>query len=514
MGAGVCDTGVPGAFQKGKLHQNVAAFTPLFSCGVCALLLSAALYVLKVFKQSALNLPPGPFPLPIVGNLHLLDMRRQDKSLMKISEKYGPVFTVHLGFQRVVVLTGYQAAKDALGNTADVFVDRPAILIFYHIQHGNGVFFSSQELWKTTRRFTVATTQDLSMGKHLGEERMLEELRFLILIKSFKGGPFKLRFLNMAPTNITFAILFGKKFDYEDPTYLTLLRLIDEVMHLLGSPFLHLFNFYPFLGFLLKPRKMVLKKVEEVCVILKKCIKESKESLNKSNLKSYIDALLFKQEEENKSNTLFHDTNVLASALDLLMAGTEMTSTTLEWAILLLMKYPEVQNKVHAEIERVLGPDCLPTFEDRKKMPFTNTVIHEVQRFVTLLPHVPRCTSVDTHLKGYFIPKGTTVIPLLTSVLLDKTQWETPDEFSPNHFLDADGNFVKKKAFLPFSTGRRNCIRESLATMELFIFFTGLIQKFTFKPPPGVKESELDTTAEAGFTMRPHPQRTCAVLRQ
>ncbi|XP_074014832.1 cytochrome P450 2W1 [Numenius arquata] len=493
----------------------MAAFTLLFICGAGALLLSAALYVLKVFKQSALNLPPGPFPLPIIGNLHLLDIRRQDKSLMKISEKYGPVFTVHLGFQRVVVLTGYEAVKDALLNTADVFVDRPAIPIFYHIQHGNGVFFSSQELWKTTRRFTIATMRDLGMGKHLGEERMLEELHFLTeSIKSFKGGPFKLRFLNTAPTNITFAILFGKRFDYEDPTFLTLLRLIDEVMRLLGSPFLHLFNFYPFLGFLLKPHKTILKKVEEMCVVLKKCIQESKESLNKDNLKSYIDALVFKQEEQNESNTLFHDANVLASALDLLVAGTETTSTTLQWAILLLMKHPEVQKKVHAEIERVLGPDCLPTFEDRKKMPFTNAVIHEVQRFVTLLPHVPRCTSADTHFKGYFIPKGTMVIPLLTSVLLDKTQWETPDEFNPNHFLDADGNFVKKKAFLPFSTGRRNCIGEGLATMELFIFFTGLIQKFNFKPPPGVKESELDTTAEAGFTMRPHPQYACAVLRQ
>ncbi|NWX39753.1 CP2W1 protein, partial [Steatornis caripensis] len=188
----------------------------------CALLLSAALYVLKVFKQSALNLSPGPFPLPIVGNLHLLNLRRQDKSLMKISEKYGPVFTIRLGFQRVVVLAGYEAVKDALLNTSDVFEDRPAIPIFYHIQHGNGVFFSSQELWKTRRRFTVATMRDLGMGKHLGEERMIEELRFLIeFIKSFKGRPFLLRFLNMAPTNITFAILLGRRFGYEDPTFLT-----------------------------------------------------------------------------------------------------------------------------------------------------------------------------------------------------------------------------------------------------------------------------------------------------
>ncbi|XP_062443834.1 cytochrome P450 2W1-like [Rhea pennata] len=494
----------------------MAAFMSLFICGLCILLLLAVLYVSKGLKQSVLNMPPGPFPLPVIGNLHLLDIRRQDKSLMKISEKYGPVFTVHLGFQRTVVVTGYEAVKEALLNTADIFSDRPAIPIFYHIQHGNGVFFSSQELWKTTRRFTMATMRDLGMGKRLSEERILEELHFLIdLIKSFKGGPFRLRFLNTAPTNITFAILFGRRFDYKDPTFVTLLRLIDEVMLLLGSPFLHLFNFYPFLGFLFKPHKMILKKKEEVCVILNKHIKESKKNVNGNNLMSYIDALVFKQQEEkDRSNTSFYDANVLASALDLLMAGTETTSTTLQWAILLMMKYPEIQRKVHAEIERVLGPGCMPTFEDRKNMPFTNAVIHEVQRFVTLLPHVPRCTSTDTYFKGYFIPKGTTVIPLLTSVLLDKTQWETPDEFNPNHFLDANGNFVKKKAFLPFSTGRRNCIGESLATVELFIFFTGLIQKFTFKPPPGVKESELDTTAEAGFTMRPHPQCACAVLRE
>ncbi|NWS49644.1 CP2W1 protein, partial [Probosciger aterrimus] len=188
------------------------------------LLFAASLYVLRVFKQSsALNLPPGPFPLPIIGNLHLLDITRQDKSLMKISEKYGPIFTVHLGFQKVVVLTGYETVKDALLNTGDVFADRPPVPLFYHIQHGNdSVFFSSQELWKTTQRFTVAAMRDLGMGKHLGEERMLEELHFLTeLIKSFKGRPFQLRFLNMAPSNITFAVLFGRRFDYEGPTFLT-----------------------------------------------------------------------------------------------------------------------------------------------------------------------------------------------------------------------------------------------------------------------------------------------------
>uniref|UniRef100_A0A8B9IUN4 CP2W1 protein n=1 Tax=Amazona collaria TaxID=241587 RepID=A0A8B9IUN4_9PSIT len=180
------------------------------------------------------------------GNLHLLDIRRQDKSLMKISEKPGPVFTFPLGFQKVVVLTGYKAVKDALLNTGDMFADRPPVPIFYHVQHGKAVFFSSQELWKTTRWFTIAAMSDLDMGKHLGEERMLEELRFLIeLIKSIKGRPFQLWFLNMAPSNITFAILFGRRFDYEDPTFLTqsLLEGMARVSFFKNTPVIKLLKY-------------------------------------------------------------------------------------------------------------------------------------------------------------------------------------------------------------------------------------------------------------------------------
>ncbi|NWW86827.1 CP2W1 protein, partial [Rhynochetos jubatus] len=131
-----------------------------------------------------------------------------------ISEEYGPVCTILLGIQKVVVLTGYEAVKDALLRT-----DR---LNPYSVTSNVETVCSSQELWKMMRSFTIATMQDLSMGKHLGEERMLEELHFLIqLIKSFKGGPFRLRFLSMASTNFTFVVLFGRRFDYEDPTFLT-----------------------------------------------------------------------------------------------------------------------------------------------------------------------------------------------------------------------------------------------------------------------------------------------------
>uniref|UniRef100_A0A8D0EYB5 Uncharacterized protein n=1 Tax=Strix occidentalis caurina TaxID=311401 RepID=A0A8D0EYB5_STROC len=109
--------------------------------------------------------------------------------------------------------------------------------------------------------------------------------------------------------------------------------------------------------------------------------------------------------EKNKKDSLFHDDNLIASILDLVMAGTETIATTLQWAILLMMKYPEIQKKVQEEIGRTVKSGSWATYEDRKNMPFTNAVLHEVQRFITLLPHVPRCTAVDTHFRGYFLPK-------------------------------------------------------------------------------------------------------------
>uniref|UniRef100_A0A8C6XUS9 Cytochrome P450 family 2 subfamily W member 1 n=1 Tax=Naja naja TaxID=35670 RepID=A0A8C6XUS9_NAJNA len=199
-------------------------------------LLCANLF-LSNFSWSSRHMPPGPTPLPIIGNLHLINIKRQDVSFMELSKTYGPVFTLHFGLQKVVVLVGYEAVKEALLSKGNEFVDRPPIPIFLEIQHGNGMFFSIGEMWKDTRRFTLTTIRDLGMGTSLIEGKMLEELNFLVeKVNSFKGEPFSLKTFSAAPTNITFGILFGERFDYADPTFTILLRNIDEVMTLMGAP--------------------------------------------------------------------------------------------------------------------------------------------------------------------------------------------------------------------------------------------------------------------------------------
>ncbi|OXB52011.1 hypothetical protein ASZ78_007770 [Callipepla squamata] len=191
----------------------------------------------------------------------------------------------------------------------------------------------------------------------------------------------------------------------------------------------------------------------------------------------------------------------------------DTTTTTLRWGLLLMMKYPEIQKKVQEEIDQVIGSNP-PRTEHRTKMPYTDAVVHEIQRFANILPlNLPHETTMDVTIKGYFIPKGTYVIPLLNSVLQDKTQWEKPGSFYPEHFLNSEGKFVKKDAFMPFSAGRRICAGETLAKMELFLFFTSLLQRFTFQPPPGVSSSDLDLSPTTRFVVAPVPYKVCAVSR-
>ncbi|XP_039668100.1 cytochrome P450 2K6-like isoform X2 [Perca fluviatilis] len=157
--------------------------------------------------------------------------------------------------------------------------------------------------------------------------------------------------------------------------------------------------------------------------------------------------------------------------------------------------------KVQAEIDRVIGQSRQPSMEDRANLPYTDAVLHEIQRFGNIVPlSLPRVTNRDIQLGGYTIPK----------VLFDKNEWETPDTFNPGHFLNEEGKFVKRAAFIPFSTGKRACLGESLAKMHLFLFFTSFMQHFTFSMPAGVKPV-MDF--RFGITLAPREYEICATSR-
>lgn len=259
------------------------------------------------------------------------------------------------------------------------------------------------------------------------------------------------------------------------------------------------------------PHQKLFSNWEKLKLFIARMIEDHKKDWNPAETRDFIDAFLKEIEKySGNATSSFNEENLIYTSLDLFFAGTETTSTTLRWGLLYLALNPGLQEKVQAEIDRVLGQSQQPSTAARESMPYTNAFIHEVQRMGNIIPlNVPREVTVDTTVAGYHLPKGTIVLTNLTALHRDPVEWATPDTFNPEHFLE-NGQFKKREAFLPFSVGKRVCLGEQLAKSELFIFFTSLVQKFTFKPPDNEK---LSLKFRMGLTLSPVNHRICAVPR-
>ncbi|XP_058528009.1 cytochrome P450 2C1-like isoform X3 [Ochotona princeps] len=410
---------------------------------VVLVLCLSLLLLFSLWKQShgRGNLPPGPTPLPILGNILQLGFKDISKSLTKLSEVYGPVFTVYLGMKPTVVLHGYEAVKEALIDLGEEFSGRTILPVNHKVTKGLGVIFSNGKTWKHTRRFSLVTLRNFGMGKRSIEERVQEEARCLVEeLRKTNASPCDPTFiLGAAPCNVICSVIFQNRFDYKDQQFLNLMGKINE-------------NF----------RNGNVLSVQWLS-------------------------------EKHNPQSEFTIENLLITVLDLFAAGTETTSTTLRYGLLLLLKHPEVAAKMQEEIERVIGRDRSPCMQDRSQMPYTDAVVHEIQRYIDLVPNsAPHATLCDVKFRNYIIPKGTTIFPSLSSVLNDNKEFPNPKEFDPGHFLDKSGNFRKSDYFVPFSTGKRACVGEALARMELFLFLTTILQNFKLKSQ--VDPEHIDTT--------------------
>ncbi|XP_062443057.1 cytochrome P450 2D17 [Rhea pennata] len=463
--------------------------------------------------------PPGPTSLPFIGTMLHINFRSPHLSLNQLHKKFGHVFHLQNCWTNLVVLNGYKTVKEALVHRSEDFADRPYFPMYEHIGYGSkseGIVFARYgHMWKELRKFTLSTLRNFGMGKKSLEERVIEEAGFLCsAVSSEEGRPFDPRFLvNNAVCNVICTTIYGERFDYGDKTFKELLHSFENSLRDETGFLPQLLNVVPFLLRIPGVPQKVFQGQKKFMDYIDVFVHKHMENWNPAYTRDFTDAFL-KEMEKGKvaEESGFNYKNLRMVTADLFMAGFETTSTTLRWAFLYMLLHPEIQSKVQAEIDKVIGRERSPTTEDRVNMPYTNAVIHEVQRYGDIIPlGVPHMAYRDVDFQGFFIPKGTTVITNLSSVLKDEAVWKKPNQFYPENFLDVNGQFVKQEAFMPFSAGRRICLGEQLARMELFIFFTALLQKFTFVLPENQPMPRQD--AYFAITCAPYPYQLRAVPR-
>ncbi|XP_041347842.1 cytochrome P450 2U1-like [Gigantopelta aegis] len=463
------------------------------------------------------GIPPGPsFTLPIVGNVFQIG-DNPIKTFRNMRKKYGDVFGVYIANRLVVVINGFHNLKEAFVKNGDIFSERPHLYFTNTITKGKGVLGSSGEVWKEQRKFALFTLRKLGMGKNILELKIQEEITSFIEEMARQNGEatdFR-HTIGTSVCNIISSIVFGKRFEYDDPKFVKFLKIVDENVAM--PPAL---NFFPFLRFLpgdVFKIKLMMRGIETIQrELFKSSIEQHVASYDEDDTDDFISAYIkeMKQKESlgDGNSSSINKENLRAVIQDLFIAGMETTSTTIRWLLLYLLHFSDVQEKCFAEIQDNVGCDKTICVEDKTKLPYLEATIMETLRYANVVPlALMHGVSKETTFKGYRIPKDALIVPNIDSVLSDTAIWGDPENFRPDRFLDENGRLTKPEEFIPFLLGPRNCLGESLARMELFLFVASMLQKFEFVKGEGNVLPTLQCVL--GFTRAPQHFVVRAVLR-
>lgn len=435
------------------------------------------------------RLPPMPAKSSLWGHVELFRYDFHRKAALKWAKEHGPVFRLKVYFSDIVVLNNFEAIKTFC--SAKEILDRSnsfAPTREYYI----GVGSLNGDAWTSNRKFCLSMLRDVGFAKTAMEDRMMEEFHNLAEEMGKK---------NTEPVNIqeflipcafnNIASFFYGALPRDHPSRLELHRVMMQLKGALTSG--PLFDFMPW-----KLRRLLSNlpstrngRMDVAQVQLEEFTRRQIDAYNGENdvnnstgfIRRYLEKI---EERKEDPNPMFTYRYLVGNINAFLLGGTFSTAITMNTHLVNFAKHPHtIQARVQQEIDDVIGRERQPTWEDRKKMPFTLACVWEMDRWKTAAAlGIPRECAKDVVIDGFFIPKGTVVLPNIWAVHQDPALWKEPEKFMPGRFLNDDGSIIshKPECLIPFCLGRRACPGDTFASMEIFLMITCLLQKYKILP--------------------------------
>ncbi|OXU31223.1 hypothetical protein TSAR_014757 [Trichomalopsis sarcophagae] len=461
------------------------------------------------------NFPPGPKWLPLIGCVPLFYTLRKKSgfthlALNELAQQYGPVVGLKLGQQRFIVVSSYDLVKKVL--MRDEFNGRPSSFFFRVRSFGKekGVLFTQGSVWQQQRRFTMRHFKVFGLGGEVMNQRLVSEAQSLVdfLEASGKEGPVPMHTaFDIAVLNSLWTMLAGHRFEYDDHKLNEILAVVHKVFKLtdtVGGVMSHM----PFLRFVvpeLSGFNELMSNLQKLWGFIGLEIDEHESSLSKDQPRDLIDAFLMEIRAKGvgcEEDSIFDRENLLILCLDLFLAGSKTTTDSLAAFFSFLALNPHWVKELQQHMDAVIGRDRPPTLADMPLLPKIEAFIAEARTKV--LASGP-AGNTSQHFERYFTGRISDSKILLNfySANSDKSQWENPEEFQPQRFLDEQGKFRQSTGTMAFSLGKRRCLGESLARNSLFLFFTYVLQHFDMKLAPGYEPPNLNGID--GFLISPTP---------
>ncbi|GER54261.1 cytochrome P450 [Striga asiatica] len=506
-----------------------------FSLLPCLATLLLLIIFVKLFinlnKNSSKSHPPGPPGWPLLGNIFDLG-EIPHQTFHKLQARYGPLIHLRLGSINTVVVQSSEAAAELFKKLDLQFADRkaPDSLTALGYNRGSVAMGAYGDYWRKVSR--ICTVQFLVQKKvnetasvrQKGVDEMIEWIeRHVAKSKENRSsGEVQLdRFLFVSAFNTVGNIVLsgdvmGKKLDEESDFFDNFLMFLEW----LGKP--NMADFFPFLkwmdpqGIRRNTAKYLGRLIAFASGIVEDRIRERESGLRKER-KDLLDALLDEGEVDEDGLDKLSAKNITIVILEMFFAGTETTSTTIEWGMAELLRHPNTMKKIQDEIDRVVGPTRRVQEDDLTRMPYLQATVKEILRLHPALQMLlPRNSMEDTELMGYFVPKNTQLLVNAWAIHRDPEAWPDPLSFKPERFLECDVEFKGQHfQMIPFGSGRRSCLGMTLGHKMVGLSLASLLQTFDWKLADGLGPDEVDMREMVGLTLRKKvPLKVIPCLRE